>query len=82
MEKEYIWEVVREDARHLGGPMGSEYTETIETKLFREKKDAWEYLEKVAKKYDETLSKNCWSRGHFCQDIRCEIVEINKKRIY
>lgn len=82
MKKEYVWEVEREDAGHLGNPMGMEYTEPIETKFFRKKADAWEYLKKIAKRYGETLNKNEWCDYTFCQDIRCEIVTINRKRIY
>jgi hypothetical protein len=81
MKNEFVWEVKREDATNLGGPMGTEYTTFIETRLFGTKIKAWKYLEKIAKRYDEKLDKKNWKGNKFGQDIRCEIVYIEKVKI-
>ena len=82
MKKTYIWETTREDASHLGGPMGKEYTTVIESKPFSDKDKAFSYLEKIAKKYGEKLDKENWKGDKFfAQDIRCEIVYIRKKEV-
>jgi hypothetical protein len=50
METTKVWKVTKEDLSHLGGPMGSEYTTTILTKLFSEKEKAIEWIKKDMKK--------------------------------
>lgn len=78
----YVWQVIREDANHLGGPMGTEYTTLIETKNFNDRNKAFKYLKRIAKKYEEKLDKKNWkSYTHFCQDITYEIVEIKRMKI-
>lgn len=50
METTEVWKVLKEDLTHLGGPMGSEYTTPILTKLFSKKEKAIEWIKKDMKK--------------------------------
>jgi hypothetical protein len=43
-----IFNLVCEDASHLGGPMGTEYTEYMWSKLFSSKEKAKAYAEKFS----------------------------------
>jgi hypothetical protein len=47
---EYVYNLELEDASHLGGPMGTEYTTTIWVKPFASMQRAKAYAEKYAKK--------------------------------
>lgn len=40
-----IWQLTAEDHSHLGGPMGTEYTTTLWTKLFTTRSGAKNYVE-------------------------------------
>ena len=57
-KKLYIYNLICEDASHLGGPMGSEYTEHIFTKPFSDLQKAKNYAVKYSeRKYWEDWMK-------------------------
>jgi hypothetical protein len=80
-KKKKVYEAYREDASHLGGPMGTEYTIPIEHKLFTDLEKAFAYLETVAEKYGEAIDRKRWNGKEYSQDIRCEIVGIRLKEV-
>jgi hypothetical protein len=56
----FVYMVKKEDLTHLGGPMGSEYTTTILTKIFSSKELAIKWIEKDAKKTRPDVLKEDW----------------------
>jgi hypothetical protein len=58
--KEKLWKVEVEDLSHLGGPMGSEYTTTIDIKWFKTYEGAFEWMKKDAKKRKAKNSDDGW----------------------
>lgn len=67
------WNLTCEDASHLGGPMGSEYTAYLFTKHFQNKEDAETYPEYYHKELGHYFNK---------EDCRWKKSETKKNTFY
>jgi len=80
---DYIYNLTCEDASHLGGPMGSEYTTHIFTKPFTTVKRAKQYAVNYVKKYhDDKLEWNANYKKHeWSCDARTHIFHIKGEQV-
>lgn len=75
--------LICEDASHLGGPMGSEYTTEMWRKEFASVKDAKAYAEKDAEKYIDGNWSRKWTKhstGNWGWDARAVIYTVEKPK--
>jgi len=87
-----VYVLSREDASHLGGPMGTEYTIPIgKPEVFKTIQEAYAAVKKINDKYNKNakwdfptfaeFKKEIIKTNEWSSDLRCEIVSINVKNI-
>ena len=74
----YVYNLICEDASHLGGPMGTEYTTHVFTKSFTTPKRAKQHAEEyVGEKIEWTKRKT----GEWSADARTHIFHIKGQQV-
>ena len=74
-----IYILTCEDASHLGGPMGSEYTTPVETEIFKSLKSAQAYAE--GKHWNDDSEWMSHRDGHWSADVLAYIWSIETKEL-
>lgn len=75
----FVFNLICEDASHLGGPMGTEYTTHLWTKTFSSVDKAKAYAEKYCKKEEFRWEKG--ERGKWFVDARTHIFTIERQTL-
>lgn len=76
-----VYNLTCEDASHLGGPMGTEYTTHVFTKPFTTLQKAKDYAKKYQKNWPEHAEWIQDSKTRWHVDSSAYIFEINKTKV-
>lgn len=76
-----VYELVIEDASHLGNAMGTEYTTVIDSELYSDLEKAKNAGEKFAKKFKVTVEWKYRGGSEWSNDIGSHIISIKRKKV-